>query len=176
MTSRGGNRYDRTFMEAFVRPGLDRGNWVSRNGIPATGIVQTGPTEMSIYVGQNYVQPTAHLARYAMRLDGLGAVHASYAGGEMVTKPLTFEGTQLLLNSATSAAGGIRVEIQTADGNPIPGFTLEECPVIVGDSIERAVTWDNGSDLSRLAGQAIRLRFVMMDADLYALRFAPAEK
>ena len=50
MTSRGGTRYDRTFMEAFVRPGLDKGNWVSRNGVPATGLIQTGPTEMSIYV------------------------------------------------------------------------------------------------------------------------------
>jgi hypothetical protein len=29
-----------------------------------------------------------------------------------------------------------------------------------------------GGDLRRLAGQAVRLRFVMKDADLYALRFA----
>lgn len=171
MTSRGGTRYDRAFMESFVRPGLDRGNWVSRNGIPATGIVQTGSAEMSIYIGQNYVQPTAHLARYTMRLDGLGAVSAPYAGGEMTTKPLTFSGDQLSLNAATSAAGSIRVEIQTDEGNPIPGFTLEECKIFVGDSLEHVVTWDNGNDLSRLQGQPIRLRFVMMDADLFALRF-----
>jgi hypothetical protein len=175
MTSRGGTRYDRAFMESFVRPGLDRGNWVSRNGVPATGIVQTGPTEMSIYVGQNYVQPTAHLARYTLRLDGLGAVSAPYTGGEMLTKAFTFTGDHLLLNSATSAAGGIRVEIQTADGNPIPGFTLEECPIFVGDSLEHVVTWANGSDLSQLQGQPIRLRFVMNDADLYALRFGSPE-
>ena len=126
---------------------------------------------MSIYIGQNYVQPTAHLARYTMRLDGLGAVRAPYAGGEMTTKPLTFSGDQLSLNAATSAAGSIRVEIQTDEGNPIPGFTLEECKIFVGDSLEHVVIWDNGNDLSRLQGQPIRLRFVMMDADLFALRF-----
>lgn len=174
MTSRGGTRYDRTFMEAFVRPGLDKGNWVSRNGVPATGLIRTGPSEMSIYVGQNYVQPTAHLGRYTMRLDGFASVNAPYAGGEMVTKPFVVEGASLALNYSTSAAGGIRVEVQTAAGEPIPGYTLEECPVIVGDSIERAVRWATRDDLAALRGQAVRLRFVLKDADLFALRIQPA--
>lgn len=172
MTSRGGSRYDRTFMEAFVRPGLDKGNWVSRNGIPATGFVQTGPTEMSFYVGQNFVQPTAHLARYTLRLDGFASVSAPYKGGEMLTKPILVTGEQLLLNYSTSASGSIYLEIQTADGEPIPGFTLNECNLIVGDSIERKVTWAAMPSLSALKGQPVRFRFVMKDADLFALRFA----
>ena len=169
MTSRGGTRYDRTFMEAFIRPGLDKGNWVSRNGVPATGLVQTGPAEMSIYVGQNYVQPTAHLGRYTMRLDGFASVNAPYAGGEMITKPFVVEGTRLVLNCATSATGGIRVEVQTGKGDPIPGFTLEEAVLLVGDAIEREVKWATRPDLSPLHGQSVRLRFVMNDADLFAL-------
>lgn len=173
MTSRGGSRYDRTFMESFVRPGLDKGNWVSRNGVPATGFVQTSPTELSLYVGQNYVQPTAHLARYTLRLDGMGSVHADYNGGEMLTNPLIFSGSKLALNVSSSAAGGVQVEIQSADGEPIPGYTLNECPVLVGDSLERVVQWTNGSDISALAGQPVRLRFVLKDADLYALQFTP---
>ena len=35
MTSRGGTRYTRTFMEGFIRPGLDLGNWASRAGLTA---------------------------------------------------------------------------------------------------------------------------------------------
>lgn len=170
MTSRGGTQYDRTFMEAFVRPGLDRGNWVSRNGVPATGLIQTSPTEMSLYVGQNYVQPTAHLGRYTMRLDGFASVSAPYAGGEMITKPFVVEGAHLALNYSTSAAGSIRVEIQTPEGQALPGYTLQECPVIVGDSIERAVSWATTSDLTPLRGKTVRLRFALKDADLFALR------
>jgi hypothetical protein len=175
MTSRGGTRYDRTFMEAFVRPGLDKGNWVSRNGVPATGLVRTGPNELSLYVGQNYVQPTAHLGRYTLRLDGFASVHAPYAGGEMITKPLVLEGAQLALNYSTSAAGGIRVEVQTATGEPIPGYTLEECPLLVGDTIDRTVAWAAHADLRALNGQTVRLRFVMKDADLFALSIRPAQ-
>ncbi len=174
MTSRGGTRLRPHVHGGLRAPGLDKGNWVSRNGVPATGLIQTGPNEMSIYVGQNYVQPTAHLGRYTMRLDGFASVHAPYAGGEMVTKPFVVEGARLALNYSTSAAGGIRIEVQTAAGEPIPGYTLEECPVIVGDAIERAVAWSAHDDLTPLSGQTIRLRFVMKDADLFALRIQPA--
>ena len=42
---------------------------------------------------------------------------------------------------------------------------------MVGDEAERAVSWTGGSDVSGLAGQPARLRFVMKEADVYSLRF-----
>ncbi|NOY76850.1 MAG: hypothetical protein GXO76_03150 [Calditrichaeota bacterium] len=171
MSTRGGNRYNRTFMEGFIRPGIGLQNWVSRTNYPALNVVQTGPTELSIYVGQNYAQPTANLHRYTLRLDGFVSVNAPYAGGEMVTKPFTFQGRKLYLNFSTSAAGQIGVEIQDATGRAIPGFSLAECHPLIGNEIDRAVSWKNGEDVSRLQGRPIRLRFVMKDADLYAVQF-----
>ena len=52
------------------------------------------------------------------------------------------------------------------------GYALDDCDEIIGDEIERAVTWKNASDVSALAGQPIRLRFALRDANLYSLRFA----
>jgi hypothetical protein len=41
-----------------------------------------------------------------------------------------------------------------------------------GDAIAHRVTWRRGDgDVGKLAGRPVRLRFVMNDADLYALRF-----
>ena len=45
-----------------------------------------------MYVNQDYAQPTAHLRRYSLRLDGFASAQADYAGGELVTKPLVFQG------------------------------------------------------------------------------------
>ena len=171
MTTRGGNRYDRTFLEGFLRPDLGLENWTSRTNYPALNLVPTGPGEMSLFVNQNYGQPTAHLRRYSLRLDGLASLHAGYEGGEMLTKPFTFKGKELELNFATSAAGSIAVELQDAAGNPIPGFTLADCLPTIGNELDRAVEWKAGSDLSRLAGTPVRLRFVLRDADVYSLRF-----
>lgn len=170
-STRGGTSYDRTFLESFLRPGLGPQNWVSRSNYPALNVVQTGPEEMSFYVNRNYGQPTAHLARYALRLDGFASVHAGYRGGELVTKPLRFDGRALEINYSTSAAGGIRVEIQNAGGSPIGGFALADCREIIGDQIARDVVWNGRSDVSALRDKPVRLRFVLKDADLYSFRF-----
>ena len=171
MTSRGGEFYDRTFMGAFVRPRIGAENWVSRSTYPALNVVQTGPAEMSAYVNEAYAQPTAHLRRYSLRLDGFSSLRAPYEGGEMVTKPLKFQGSRLLLNFSTSAAGGVRIEIQDESGTPIPGFALSDSVETIGNEIERAVRWKKGDDVSALAGRPVRLRFVMKDADIFALQF-----
>ena len=113
--------------------------------------------------------------RYSLRLDGLGSVSAGFEGGEMLTKPLRFEGSRLRVNFATSAAGGVRIEIQDEQGQPIPGYGLDDCRELIGDDIERVVSWSGGPDVSALSGRVVRLRFVLKDADLFALRFSRAD-
>jgi hypothetical protein len=111
------------------------------------------------------------LRRYTLRLDGFVSVNAPLSGGELLTKPLIFTGNKLTLNFATSAAGDIRVEIQDENKHALAGFQLDECAPIFGDTPARTVSWNGGSDVSRLAGKTVRLRFVLRDADLYALQF-----
>lgn len=171
MTTRGGNKYDRTFMESFIRPGIGLQNWVSRSNYPALNIVQTGHDEMSVYVNQDYAQPSAHFHRYSLRIDGFASVHAQYQGGEMITKPIRFIGDKLFINFSTSAAGFIKVEILDLDGNKIKGFELENSTEIIGNEIEKAVSWNGNPNLKDLNGKPVRLRFVMKDADLYSIRF-----
>jgi hypothetical protein len=169
LTTRGGLRYDRTFLEGFLRPGVGLENWVSRDNYPALNVVQTGPAEMSFYVNRHYGQKSAYLARYSLRLDGFSSLSAPYQGGEMVTKPFRFAGRQLELNYATSAAGWVRAELQSAAGAALPGFRLEESRELIGDRIARTVSWPG--DLSSLAGQPMRLRLRMKDASVFSLRF-----
>jgi len=177
MTSRDGHAFHR-WGEALIRPGLQKERWVNRNNMAARGIVVTKssiagtPDELSIYSTEGYYQgEDCKLRRYTVRIDGFVSVQAPLAGGQFVTKPITFEGKELLLNFSTSAAGSIRVEVQGADGKPIKGFALADCADIFGDTIQRVVTWKGGSDVGKLAGKPVRLRFELKDADLYSIRF-----
>jgi hypothetical protein len=172
LTSRAGStKYDRTFMEAFVRPGLGASNWVSRTNYPLTGMLPNGPEQMMFFVARHYMQDSWHIERLLLRTDGFASVHAPWSGGEMLTKLFTFSGRELSLNFSTSAAGRIRVEIQGAVGSPYPGFSLADCPEIIGDKIHHVVRWKKGSDLSALAGRPVRLRLEIRDADLFAIQF-----
>lgn len=172
LTSRGGHVYDRTFMEGFVRPGPTVRDWAARDNTPALGLVPSlDGRRMYFYRMSHYGQPSAHLSRHSLRLDGFVAVNAPYAGGELITKPLRFSGDELVLNFASSAAGQIRVELQDEKGRPIPGFSAEDCAEIYGDEIGRVVRWTGDPDLGALAGRVVKLRFVMADADLFSFRF-----
>ena len=172
MTTRPGNTwYDRTFMEAFVRPRIGANHWTARCNYPVDGVVQTGPDEMSLYVCEHYAQPENQVRRYSLRLDGFASVRAPHSGGEMITKPVLFDGAELELNYATSAAGSLRVEIRDEDSRPIPGYTLRESVDIFGNHINGRAAWKHGTDVSALAGRPVILRFVMGDADLYSMRF-----
>jgi len=176
MTSRDGRTFHR-FDEAFLRPGPERrDNWVYGDGYQGLGLLETpaeDPTalpELSFYVGEDHWKGPKRLRRYTLRIDGFVSLHAG-ARGECVTKPLVFRGKELTLNFATSAAGHVRVELQDATGQPLPGFALADSDELFGDALARTVTWKDRSDLSAMAGRPIRLRFLLRDADLYALKF-----
>ena len=170
MASRDGLNWTR-YLDAWVRPGLDPRNWTDRNNYPTWGIVETSPTEWSIYISEHYRQPDAPclLRRLSIRPHGFVSLHAGYDGGEVVTKPFLFGGRELRLNCSTSAIGSIWVEVQDEHGNPQPGFTLQDMEAIYGDELDRPVSW-KGGDLSKQIGKPVRLRFLLKDADIYAMR------
>jgi hypothetical protein len=128
---------------------------------------------LSLYATESYWHGKGSmLRRYSLRLDGFVSIKApAVAGCELTTKPLTFDGSSLHLNFATSAAGSVRVELQNPDGSAIDGFALADCHELFGDSVDRPVGWKDGSNVSQLSGKPIRLRFELRDADLYAMQF-----
>ena len=179
MSSRDGYHFQ-VWPESFIRPGLRTADsWFYGDNYQNWGLVETksaiadAPKEISIYVTEGTAQDRAfgYIRRHTLRIDGFVSVNSPLDGGELVTKPIRFQGSRLLLNYSTSAAGSIRIEVQDEAGRPIPGFALADAPELYGDSLEQSALWKDGSNLKQLAGKTVRLRFVLKDADLYAIRF-----
>ena len=179
MSSRDGVNFDR-WQEAFLRPGIERpGTWHYGHQYLGWQIVETAssmkgaPNEISLYATEGYwTEKSDQLRRYTLRLDGFVSASAPLKGGDLLTKPFTFNGKELKLNFSSSAAGGIKVEIRDEKGKAIPGYSAADNDEVFGDAIERPVYWkDKGSDVSALAGKTVRLHFTLRDADLYAFQF-----
>ena len=180
MTSRDRQHFT-VWEESFIRPGLwRREGWFYGDNYQSLGLMETpsdhdpGITELSFYVSEGTHQSAcfARLRRYSIRVDGFVSIAAPLAGGEMLTYPLLFNGGKLLINYSTGTAGFVRVEIQDGDGNPIPGYSLDDAEELFGDSLEQPVLWQHGTGVADLAGKSVKLRFVLSDADLYSLRFS----
>jgi hypothetical protein len=181
MTSRDGARFER-WPRAFVPPGLwetdSMANWAYGDNYVAWYPVETesrtdgAPPELSLYATENHWNPEgSRLRRYTLRLDGFVSVQADRDGGEFVTPPLRFDGSELRVNAATSAGGSLSVELLDGEGTPIDGATLSDSVAFFGDSLDATVRWERGADVSHAAGRPVRLRFVLADADLYSFRF-----
>jgi len=104
------------------------------------------------------------------RRDGfLSLTNASQPGfgdaGEVITKPITISGTQLHLNATVRTKGTITVQVLAADGTPIPGFTSSP---IRSDQLDTAVRFTGGKSLKSLQGNPIKLKFSVVNADLYS--------
>ncbi|WP_397568984.1 hypothetical protein [Schlesneria sp. T3-172] len=178
MASRDGVTFHR-WNEGFLRPGIERdGTWnyghqcIAWHLVETKGTLEGAPNELSLYAVEGYWTGNSdQVRRYSLRLDGFVSAWAPMRGGELVTKPITFTGKQLSLNLATSAAGGILVEIQNEQGEPFPGFALKDCEEVFGDTLDRNVTWKSQESLAHLIGKSVRIRFVLRDADLYSYQF-----
>ena len=155
------------------------GHWFYGDHYQSLGLVETeshlpgAARELSMYFTENTANTTdvGYVRRYTIRMDRFVSVTAPARGGELLTKPIRFDGNRLIINFSTSVAGGVRVELQQADGTPLPGYALSDSVLAFGDQVDRVVTWNNGAAVGKLAGQTVRLRFELKDADLYSFRF-----
>lgn len=169
MSSRDGHHWNRTFMEAYVRPGLDRKNWVNRNNMMALGIIETSNEEFSMYISENYRTDTAGIRRLSIRKYGFASVHAGYDEGRMITKPFTFSKSRLEINYSTSAVGFVKVSLLDVNRN-----VLAESAKMYGDEIFEQVSFD--TDIKKYNNIPVRLMFECKDSDLYALTFKEETK
>lgn len=173
MASRDGVTFHR-WPDAVIPPTAPEDRDGNRSNYMASGLVQLpgNDREYSVYATEAYYTgPDSRLRRFTYRVDGFVSVQAGTAGGELFTRPLTFTGGELILNFATRDGGSVRVELQNADGQPLPGFALTDCRPLTGDELAGPVTWTAGGKLASLAGRPVRLRFALRNADVYSLRF-----
>ncbi len=101
------------------------------------------------------------------RLDRFVSLDADAAEGVVETVPLQIPNGGLEIN-ADASAGKIGVEILTADGQVQPGFSIDDCVPLTGDSIRHQVQW-KASELSN-AKQPLRIRFVLNRSRIFAYR------
>ncbi len=116
--------------------------------------------------------------------DRLIGLRADEPWGAFLTRPFVVEGDELYVNANVDRE--LRIEVVDPVGRFVdiggkshighyiageeqrfPGFELDDCQVVAGDSLRHRVQWSGGT-IGRFKGQAVRLRFVARMATVYA--------
>lgn len=173
MASRDGQDF-RMWDEPFIPTSASRGRDGNRSNYIAYGLVKL-PADDDTYTLYASESRGARLRRFTIRVDGFVKVAAPPEGGELLTKPLRFDGSSLVVNYETGNEGQISVELLQPDGQPYDGFSEAECEPLSGDQIDGEVEWTGNRSVADLAGKPVRLRFKLKDADLYSFQFTTKE-
>ena len=107
-----------------------------------------------------------------LRLDGFCSLKGGVEPGTVLSVPLEVQGSELHIN-VDAWRGSVRAELFDAgDGRPLPGYSLEECLPVAVDEVDEPLQWKDKKSISDLAGKTIRVRFSLLNAELYAFWFA----
>ena len=128
------------------------------------------------------VHPEPGFVRWAIwQRDRLVALETRQFGQVTLT-PRTCQGHQLRLNYRVFPGGWIRVELinkrdasydqlkNVAEWSPKPleGYAFQDCEPLCGDELDGVVRWKGGSDLTKLKGRRLIVRFQLARAQLFS--------
>jgi len=165
MTSRDGRLFQR-YPDAVIPRTAPKDRNHNRSNYMVWGMFQLPgkPDEISVYGTENYYERTpGRVRRFVYRVDGFVALRGGAKVGHVTTKPLRFEGQQLLLNYVVNTGGTLIVTVIDEAGN-----VVGESKPLSGQAVDAPVNWKLKPDLSQ---GTIQLRFKVKNADVYSLRF-----
>jgi hypothetical protein len=174
--SRDGFHWHRPDRRGFIVGSRTEGRWDRAYLHSTAGVFVVLEDQLVFpYLGTSGVAPSGKRGMYTgaavglatLRRDGFASLDAEAQGGTLTTRLIRFGGKHLFVN-VDDPQGELRVEVLDRDGNVIAPFTRENCVPVSADSTLTQVVWKPGADLSKLAEQPVRFRFLLNGGSLYA--------
>ncbi|MDH3651827.1 MAG: hypothetical protein OEQ53_19235, partial [Saprospiraceae bacterium] len=179
--SRDGFHWDRTNRATFIGATLDPKSWERAYIHSVGGVCSIFEDKIYFYYtafqgnDKNHHQLQYWSGMYAnastgvamLRRDGFASMDANHTGGTVITRKLKSNGRYLFVN-VDAEDGELRAEICFEDGNPIPGYQLDQCVAIRKDTTKQMIHWQGDKDLEMITDQRFRIRFHLVSAKLYS--------
>ena len=89
--------------------------------------------------------------------------------GSFALWPLKTTKRRISINFKSAPGGSIRVRVLNGKGQPIDGRGLTDCDWLIGDHIEKEVSWQGNPDIGNGEEEPFTLFFEMRCAELYSV-------
>jgi hypothetical protein len=185
--SRDGFHWSRDARDPFIGVSERQGDWNWGNVQSAGGgCVIAGDTLYFYVSGRKGIAGTGlpgecSTGLATLRRDGFASVTDQFPPhtarpsaaprGTLTTRTLRFSGGHLFVNA--NIRGSIKAEVLDRNGRVIAPFSVDRCVALSGNGTRLPLGW-TGASLASLAGQPIRLRFVLDRAELFAFWVSPS--
>lgn len=171
--SRDGFHWTRPDRRAFCPVSERKEDWNWGNLQSAGGCCLVVGDKLYFYVGAvsgksaNWHPDPSNVGLAVLRRDGFASMDAKEREGTLTTRPVKFGGRNLFVNLA-AAGGELRVEVLDPHDKVVAPFSRENCVAVQADRTLHRVAWKGAEDLSALAGQPVKFRFLLKKGSLYS--------
>ncbi len=166
MSSRDGVKFNR-WGDPVITEDAPKDRKGNRSNYMTWGMFQLPgkPKELSVYATENYYERTpGRVRRFAYRVDGFVAMRGGEKGGDVLTKPLQYEGKNLLMNYVVREGGSLTVEVLDELGK-----VIGKSKPLQGDAVDGVVEWEKAPGLDK---GVVQLRLSIQNADVFSLKFS----
>ncbi len=182
--SRNGMAWHRPSQAEFLIPAGEPGTWDSGNVQCASAPVFL-EDEIRYYFASSTVR---HSNRWELTpaLFGVGMASlkpdrfvALVAGDEPAvahTRRFTMRAPDIRINAEVAEGGSVRLEMLDADARPIPGYEMDRCLPIRGDSTGHPVNWEGAPGGAAIVDRPVRWRLSATKAKVYSVWMPDGEK
>jgi hypothetical protein len=103
-----------------------------------------------------------------LRLDGFCSMRAGSKEGWLISRRELFKTPKVMVNAVTRPDGCVVAELLDRNNNVLPGFARKDCVPFKGDSVAHALEWKTKSFPADLIEPDKKVRFYLVNADLYS--------
>ena len=172
--TRDGFHWDRANRTPFLPVSEDPKTWNAGNVQSVGGGCLVVGDRLYFYCSGRTMHPTdvGATGLATLRRDGFASLDAGTTPAALTTRPVRFTGRHLFVNVA-AAQGELRGEVLDSAGQVVGPFSRENCIPLKTDQTLVELKWRGAADLTKLAGQPVRLRFHLTNGSLYSFWISP---
>ena len=164
-----------------------RGGWIPRGGIDEIDYMSIYPTNRFIDLGEKWLllYNGGNMKHNRQLPDGVAEVRRAemvaeapkgrFAGlrppdrtiGRLTLKRFNQSAAQITVDA--DIRGRLQAELRDPYGRPLPGFELNSCLPVTGDSSSHVLTWEGGTTSAEYRYDVVALRIEIEDGVLYSV-------
>ena len=172
--SRDGIHWQRSFQDEMFLPVTGDGKTFDAGCLWTSSTPIHLPEEIRFYYGaypgwnSDYKNNSTGIGLAILPRDRFVAIEPTNAIAQVTLKSIQLGNAKRLTVNADATNGDVRVELLTAEGYRVAGYTRDQSVVITGNSLLHQVNWKDKA-MTDLAAGRYQLRFHLKNARLFAL-------
>ena len=173
-SSRDGVHWQRSFQDKMFLPVTGKGETFDAGCLWTSSTPIHLPEETWFYYGaypgwnSDLENDSSGIGLAILPRDRYVAIEPTNGIAQVTLKPIEMGGVKGVTVNADATNGDVRVELLTAEGYRVAGYTRDQSVVITGNSLQHPVKW-KGKTMADLATGRYQLRVHLSNARLFAL-------